>query len=99
MHSVPIILFQEHDLRYLVDKIWGGQSILSAWDDLFDLTMVRWNIHEEWSPWNCVLLTKDEASAHEKLVNLEEVWIKLQKIYKKSHCILTVTSFSEGALA
>ena len=65
--------FQEHDLRYLVDKIWGGQSILSAWDDLFDLTMVRWNVHEEWSPWNCVLLTKDEASAHEKLVNLEEV--------------------------
>jgi len=57
-----------------VDKIWGGQSILSAWDDLFDLTMVRWNKHEEWSPWNCILLTKDEADAHEKLVNLEEVW-------------------------
>ena len=76
MHSanhVLTFLFQEHDLRYLVDKIWGGQSILSAWDDLFDLTMVRWNIHEEWSPWNCVLLTKDEAAAHEKLVNLEEV--------------------------
>ncbi|KAL3853468.1 hypothetical protein ACJMK2_017004 [Sinanodonta woodiana] len=65
-------LLQEHDLRYLVDKIWGGQSILSAWDDLFDLTMVRWEKYEEWSPWNCILITKDEAAAHEKLVNLEE---------------------------
>lgn len=78
-------LLQEHDLRYLVDKIWGGQSILSAWDDLFDLTMVRWNQHEEWSPWNCVLLTKDEASAHEKLVNLEEGYghVFIQKIQQK----------------
>lgn len=56
-----------------MDKVWGGQSILSAWDDLFDLTLVRWNKHEEWSPWNCILLTKDEAGAHERLVNLEEV--------------------------
>ena len=64
---------QEHDLRYLVDKVWGGQSILSAWDDLFDLTLVRWDKNEEWSPWNCILLTKDEAATHEKLVNLEEV--------------------------
>lgn len=78
-------LLQEHDLRYLVDKVWGGQSILSAWDDLFDLTLVRWNKHEEWSPWNCILLTKDEAAAHEKLVNLEEGYgnVFIQKIQQK----------------
>lgn len=55
--------------------MWSSQSILSAWDDLYDLSLVRWNRHEEWSPWNCILLTKEEASAHEKLENLEEVCI------------------------
>lgn len=78
-------LLQEHDLRYLVDKVWGGQSILSAWDDLFDLTLVRWNKHEEWSPWNCILLTKDEASAHQKLVSLDEGYgnVFIQKVQQK----------------
>lgn len=78
-------LLQEHDLRYLVDKVWGGQSILSAWDDLFDLTLVRWDKNQEWSPWNCILLTKDEAAAHEKLVNLEEGYgqVFMQKVQQK----------------
>ncbi|KAL4226123.1 hypothetical protein ACF0H5_014110 [Mactra antiquata] len=78
-------LLQEHDLRYLVDKVWGGQSILSAWDDLYDLTLVRWNKHEEWSPWNCILLTKDEAAAHDRLVNLEEGYgnVFIQKVQQK----------------
>ena len=64
---------QEQDLRYLVEKIWSSQSILSAWEDMFDLVWVRWDKHQEWSPWNCILLTKDEAAAHQRLVNLEEV--------------------------
>lgn len=78
-------LLQEHDLRYLVDKVWGGQSILSAWDDLFDLTLVRWDKNHEWSPWNCILLTKDEAAAHERLVNLEEGYghVFIQKVQQK----------------
>lgn len=70
-------VLQEQDLRYLVEKIWSGQSILSAWEDLYDLTFVRWDKHQEWSPWNCILLTKDEAASHVKLVDLEEVNILL----------------------
>jgi len=66
-------MFQEKDICYLVEKIWEGQSILSAWNDLYDLVLVRWNYQEEWSPWNCILLTKDEAAAHEKITSLEEV--------------------------
>ena len=64
---------QENDLRYLVEKIWNSQSIVSAWDDLYDLILVRWDKHKEWSPWNCVLLTKEESSAHERLETLSEV--------------------------
>ena len=68
-----VVLIQESDLRYLVESIWSTQSALSAQNDLYDLVFIRWNKHEEWSPWNCILLTKEEASAHEKLENVTEV--------------------------
>ncbi|XP_069101065.1 IQ motif and ubiquitin-like domain-containing protein [Argopecten irradians] len=78
-------LLQEQDLRYLVEKIWNSQSILSAWEDLYDLVLVRWDKHQEWSPWNCILLTKDESSAHDKLVNLEEGYgsVFIHKVQQK----------------
>ncbi|CAH3181135.1 unnamed protein product [Porites evermanni] len=67
-------LLQKPDLRYLVENIWNSQSVLSAHEDLFDLILVRWNKYEEWSPWNCILLTKEEASAHAKLENVTEAY-------------------------
>ncbi|XP_028397889.1 IQ and ubiquitin-like domain-containing protein [Dendronephthya gigantea] len=67
-------LLQESDLRYLIESIWNTQSALSAQNDLYDLVFIRWNKHEEWSPWNCILLTKEEASAHEKLENVTEAY-------------------------
>lgn len=72
-YGTSLSLLQEQDLRYLVEKIWSRQSILSAWEDIFDLVLSRWDKHQEWSPWNCILLTKDEAAAHDRLVDLEEV--------------------------
>ena len=60
-------------MQYLVENIWLSQSILSAWDDLYDLVLTRWDRDEEWSPWNCILLTKDEALAHSRLDHLNEV--------------------------
>ncbi|KAM4601694.1 IQ motif and ubiquitin-like domain-containing protein [Polymixia lowei] len=57
-------LLQEKDLRYLVDVVWGAQSALSACSDLRDLVLVRWERLEEWSPWNCILLSRDEAPGH-----------------------------------
>lgn len=66
-----------------MEKIWSGQSILSAWEDLYDLTFVRWDKHQEWSPWNCILLTKDEAASHVKLVDLEEVSTEFVVGFKK----------------
>ncbi|XP_060080948.1 IQ and ubiquitin-like domain-containing protein [Ylistrum balloti] len=84
-NSKIAFLLQEQDLRYLVEKIWNSQSILSAWEDLYDLVLVRWDKHQEWSPWNCILLTKDESSAHEKLVNLEEGYgsVFIHKVQQK----------------
>uniref|UniRef100_A0A7N4PMB7 IQ motif and ubiquitin domain containing n=1 Tax=Sarcophilus harrisii TaxID=9305 RepID=A0A7N4PMB7_SARHA len=65
-------LIQLHDLQYLIENIWASQSALSAWDDLYDLVIVRWDKTQEWAPWNCILLTKDEAVAHLKIKKLEE---------------------------
>lgn len=79
--SLPLLLpflssfMQEPDLCYLVENIWGGQSALSAVQELFELVLVRWDRQEQWSPWNCILLTKDEAKAHCRLDNVQEVCV------------------------
>uniref|UniRef100_A0A6I8RBR8 IQ motif and ubiquitin domain-containing n=1 Tax=Xenopus tropicalis TaxID=8364 RepID=A0A6I8RBR8_XENTR len=67
-------LLQQQDLKYLVENIWAAHSALSACDDLYDLAVVRWDKYFEWSPWNCILLTKDEATAHLKLANAEKAY-------------------------
>ncbi|XP_008939078.1 PREDICTED: V-type proton ATPase subunit S1-like, partial [Merops nubicus] len=59
------------DLQYMTEAIWGCQSAISACSDLYDLVMVRWDKQHEWSPWNTILLTKEEADAHLKLRNLQ----------------------------
>ncbi|XP_055506213.1 IQ and ubiquitin-like domain-containing protein isoform X1 [Leucoraja erinacea] len=63
-------LVQEQDMKYLVDSIWGTQSALSANTSMKDLVMIRWDKTMEWSPWNCIILTEEEAEAHLKLDNI-----------------------------
>ncbi|KAK3103197.1 hypothetical protein FSP39_017279 [Pinctada imbricata] len=60
-------------------------AFLLQWEDVLDLTLVRWDKHQEWSPWNCILLTKDEAAAHERLVDLEEGYglVFIHKVQQK----------------
>ncbi|KAG9467602.1 hypothetical protein GDO78_014633 [Eleutherodactylus coqui] len=78
-------LLQQEDLQYLVENIWGSNSALSACDDLYELVMVRWDKYYEWSPWNCILLTKEEAAAHLKLANADQAYgiVFIQKIKHK----------------
>ncbi|XP_028813606.1 IQ and ubiquitin-like domain-containing protein [Denticeps clupeoides] len=72
-HKAKIIyLMQEQDLHYLVCTVWGAHSAINACSDLRDLMLVRWDRLLEWSPWNCILLTKDEATAHLKVENTEQ---------------------------
>merc|ERR1739838_1156845 len=72
--SKSAFIIQEQDLQYLTENIWVSCSILSSWDDMYDLIFVRWNKYEEWSPCNCILLTKDEAIAHLRLEDLAEAY-------------------------
>ncbi|KTG47684.1 hypothetical protein cypCar_00001851 [Cyprinus carpio] len=81
-------LLQEQDLRYLVDVLWGAQSALSGWKDLHDLLLVRWEKHLDWSPWNCILLTKDEATAHLKLEDIEKAYdVVVIRNVKQKHAL------------
>ncbi|XP_069759481.1 IQ motif and ubiquitin-like domain-containing protein isoform X2 [Narcine bancroftii] len=70
--SQLVFLLQEQDMKYLIDSIWGTQSALSSSTNLKDLIMIRWDKKSEWSPWNCILLTEEEAAAHLKLSNIEK---------------------------
>ncbi|XP_066490202.1 IQ motif and ubiquitin-like domain-containing protein [Tiliqua scincoides] len=67
-------VLQLQDLQYMVENFWNSQSAISAWGDLYDLVMVRWDKHVEWSPWNTILLRNDEAESHLKLKNLEKAY-------------------------
>lgn len=78
---------QLQDLRYMVENFWGSQSAISAWGDLHDLVMVRWNKYQEWSPWNTLLIKKSEAEAHLRLKDLEKVYLMLK--FKICSVILT----------
>lgn len=61
------------DMRVLVDQIWKTQSAISGSCNLDDLRLPRWDKLIPWSPWNCVLLTRDEDCLHQRLDVLEEV--------------------------
>ncbi|NWH60570.1 IQUB protein, partial [Geococcyx californianus] len=80
-----VFLVQHQDLRYMIENIWDCQSALSACSDLYDLVMVRWDKQHQWSPWNTILLTKEEADAHLKLCNLQKAYEAsfIHKIKKK----------------
>lgn len=65
--SQCVFLMTVADLRYLIDTVWGLKSVISEEPELFLLDLPRWDREREWSPWNCVLLSQEEADAHCKL--------------------------------
>lgn len=60
------------DIRHLVSSIWKNCSAIDECQDLDQLRLTRWQKNVEWSPWNCILLSKHEVKAHLKVNNLEE---------------------------
>ncbi|KAI3379425.1 hypothetical protein SNEBB_000534 [Seison nebaliae] len=52
------------DIAELFHKIWGGHSAMSEAKHHYQLKFCRWRKDEEWSPWNCVLLTEQETISH-----------------------------------
>lgn len=67
-------LMQENDMFHLVTRIWKRRSVISDTDDIYQLQMCRWFIDDNWAPWNCILLTREEAKEHLKIKDLKEVY-------------------------
>lgn len=70
--KIPFLL-QVEDVRYLVEVVWASRSALQASSDLYNLVFVRWERQRDWSPWNCILLSKEETSAHLEVEDVHKV--------------------------
>jgi hypothetical protein len=66
--SVATFLPQDSDIRYIVRSFWDSRSIMSGRTDLYELRLVRYIHDEEWSPWNCILLTHQERGSQKILL-------------------------------
>lgn len=62
------------DIYYLVNIIWNGRSMISEITDIDKLRIVRWNNSEEWSPWNCILLTEEEAVLQTECADVNNIY-------------------------
>lgn len=71
---------------HLVNGVWHGKSAISENDCIDELRLVRFRNEEEWSPWNCLLLTEGEASLHRKVEDPEKFYgaMILQKFHTKN---------------
>ncbi|KAF7394029.1 hypothetical protein HZH68_010848 [Vespula germanica] len=75
--SALAFMMQPKDIYYLVNNIWQNHSIISKNEDIYVLRLVRYNKHVEWSPWNCILLTEEEAEIHYRIDDFTKVYSKL----------------------
>lgn len=82
--SLAFVL-QDKDIFFIVEKIWHSHSAISECDDITELRLCRWRVDEDWSPWNCFLVTVQEMKAHLKLEAPEEVYDEelVQKVANK----------------
>ncbi|XP_054878630.1 IQ and ubiquitin-like domain-containing protein isoform X2 [Poeciliopsis prolifica] len=71
--SIPFLL-QVDDIRYLIEKVWASCSALNGSRDIYNLAFARWDIQEDWSPWNCILLSKEETSAHTQVEHIQKAY-------------------------
>ncbi|XP_035897421.1 IQ and ubiquitin-like domain-containing protein [Anopheles stephensi] len=67
-------IIQENDIKHIVENIWHGHSVISNDTDRADLKLPRWNVAQDWSPWNCICLTEQETRAHLKLERLDRFY-------------------------
>ncbi|GBP05599.1 IQ and ubiquitin-like domain-containing protein [Eumeta japonica] len=80
--SLAFVL-QEKDIYFIVEKLWHSHSAISECRDMMELRLCRWNVNEDWSPWNCFLVTVTEMKAHLKLEDPESVYD--EELVKKVH--------------
>lgn len=73
-YSSICFVFQQKGAYFLVNTIWHGHSAISECRVLSSLRLVRWIKNIEWSPWNNILLTEEEAKCHNNIENVFEFY-------------------------
>ncbi|XP_011494391.1 PREDICTED: uncharacterized protein LOC105359475 [Ceratosolen solmsi marchali] len=74
------------DVYHLVFRIWHGHSILSEVSDMRELSLPRYDSEAPWSPWNCILLTREEADAHRCIRSGKSIYsIHLRRKVRSAH--------------
>lgn len=86
-------IIQEDDIRFLIENIWHGHSILSQNSHRNLLRLPRWIYNEDWAPWNCICLTDSEAKTHTKLRQLDRIYETHLMNVVKSRNNLALTTF------
>jgi hypothetical protein len=97
-HYNALALLQESDMRYLVDQVWNKQSVISGSKNMEDLILTRWDQRMEWSPWNCILLTKTEAEKHDANVRKDPADLYSEEFVRKVKGRLMVAKRHFGEL-
>ena len=95
----PAFILQESDIRYIVENIWNSRSVLSGLGDLFDLRLARWECEKEWSPWNCILLAREECRIHTKLGGMHSTYPTKEDLVKAYGPLLVENIVSKHTLA
>ena len=95
----PAFILQESDIRFIVENIWNSRSILSGLGDLFDLRLARWECEKEWSPWNCILLSREECRIHTQLGGLNSAYPTKEDLVKAYGPLLVEKIVSKHTLA
>lgn len=67
------LFVQVEDMQYLVEVIWALCSAFNGGGSIYNLVFVRWDRRRDWSPWNCILLSKEETSAHLEVQDVTKV--------------------------
>lgn len=69
-------ILQPTGMSHLTEVIWHGRSVISECSDISKLQHVRWLSHLEWSPWNTILLTNQEAKCHRSIQDVFQFYDK-----------------------
>ena len=67
--------------------------------DLFDLRLARWECEKEWSPWNCILMSREECRIHTQLGGLNSAYPTKEDLVKAYGPLLVENIVSKHTLA
>ncbi|XP_037960670.1 IQ and ubiquitin-like domain-containing protein [Teleopsis dalmanni] len=89
-------IMQIDDIRYIIEKIWHGRSILSLNNDLRILRLPRWVRSEPWAPWNCICVTEEEARYHNQIKDIHVTYDEKLHTHVKYHHFLSLQVFHKS---